>query len=215
MSCRRRRCSAGSRRRSRSQHGRCVVALGPGRRPKRRHWPLASRAWRRRLPSFARAGPRRRGRCSAARASGRSKRARRAGSASSPAPPVIAIRSGAASARGPHRRAPSATGCVRLLLLRQALHCERRSALDDHRDRCPGPQTPNRPSPVAPDVRPLIVAPGSVLARDRAPMAAIRYQRTIVGTRPAMQDVVFHFGYLVPGRRDSRLAGQANGLDAS
>ena len=82
----------------------------------------------------------------------------------------------AARARGTNRRAQSAEGCAGVFLLREALRGERRAFLDRHRDRSQGPHTQDRPSPVAPELRLRIVAPGSVGAPGAAavPQDALR-----------------------------------------
>ena len=90
----------------------------------------------------------------------------------------------AARARGTNRRAQSAEGCAGVFLLREALRGERRAFLDRHRDRSQGPHTQDRPSPVAPELRLRIVAPGSVGAPGAAavPQDALRDQ--LLGTLP-------------------------------
>ena len=87
-------------------------------------------------------------------------------------------------ARGTNRRAQSAEGCAGVFLLREALRGERRAFLDRHRDRSQGPHTQDRPSPVAPELRLRIVAPGSVGAPGGAavPQHALRDQ--LLGTLP-------------------------------
>ena len=87
-------------------------------------------------------------------------------------------------ARGTNRRAQSAEGCAGVFLLREALRGERRAFLDRHRDRSQGPHTQDRPSPVAPELRLRIVAPGSVGAPGAAavPQDALRDQ--LLGTLP-------------------------------
>ena len=83
-----------------------------------------------------------------------------------------------------HRRAQPARRCAGVFLLREALRGERRAFLDRHRDRSQGPHTQDRPSPVAPELRLRIVAPGSVGAPGGAavPQHALRDQ--LLGTLP-------------------------------
>ena len=85
----------------------------------------------------------------------------------------------AARARGAHRQAQPAQGRARVLLLRQALCRQRRARLDRHRDRGQGPQTQDRPPPLAPELRMPVLAPGS----DGAPAAAPVPQDTLRNQR--------------------------------
>ena len=50
---------------------------------------------------------------------------------------------------------------ARAFLLREALRRQRRAGHDRHRDRGQGPQTQNRPAPLAPQLRLRVLAPGS------------------------------------------------------
>ena len=63
-------------------------------------------------------------------------------------------------ARGAHRRAQTAAGCVRLRPVRAALCAERRRGIHPRRDRGQGPQARDPPSALAPDLRVRVVAHG-------------------------------------------------------
>ena len=68
----------------------------------------------------------------------------------------------AARARGAPRRAQPAARCLRLRTVRAALCAERRRGIHPRRDRGQSPQTRDRPSALAPELRVRVLAHGSV-----------------------------------------------------